>query len=227
MVVPHLAAFIAGAVLALALTGCGSGEPSVMPDVTGKQLDVAKSDIERAGHGGDIEIVGGGMFGVVNESNWTVCEQIPAAGADISSPRLVVERECTAENDATPQATVSPEPTESTPPVDAIDTTLAEILDRLNANELTAGEVYRFDAELMERDYWMTGATGHYSVMIKVPGSAFADNQDFFVLLDDAAQAADWVPGTVMTLVVENLELEVNGDTGSGWLKVLSAQPAG
>jgi hypothetical protein len=222
----HLGALVTGAILALALMGCGSGEPSAMPDVTGKQLDVAKSDIERAGHGGDIEIVGGGLFGVVNESNWTVCEQTPAGGADISNPRLVVERECADANNATPQPTLSPEPTASAPPVDTIDTTLAEILDGVNANDLIAGEVYRFDAELMDRDYWFTGATGHYSVMIKVPGSAFADNQDYFVLLDDAAQAAEWIPGSVMTLVVENLELDVNGDTGSGWLKVLSAQPA-
>ncbi|WES65838.1 PASTA domain-containing protein [Microbacter sp. GSS18] len=226
MAARHLFGFVAGAVLALALSGCGASEPSIMPDVTGKQLDVAKSDVERAGHGGDIEVVGGGLFGVVNESNWMVCEQTPAAGAEISSPRLVVDRECGAGGGATSEQTASPAPATPSPSVDPIDTTLAEVLDRINVNDLPAGEVYRFDAELMDRSEWFEGATGHYSVTVKVPGSTFADNQDYFVLLDDASQAADWVPGSVMTFVVENLELEVSGDTGSGWLKVLSAEPA-
>ncbi|MCU1440954.1 MAG: hypothetical protein JWP85_1951 [Rhodoglobus sp.] len=41
-----------------------------MPDVVGLQLDIVKSDIERAGFGGDVEIIGGGLFSVVNESTW-------------------------------------------------------------------------------------------------------------------------------------------------------------
>ncbi len=226
MTARHLLGFVAGAVLALALSGCASGEPSTMPDVTGKQLDVAKSDIERAGHSGDIEVVGGGLFGVVDESNWTVCEQDPVAGAEISSPRLVVDRDCGDDSGATSEPTTPAESATPIPSADAIDTTLAEILDRINANDLTAGEVYRFDAELMDRSLWFQGATGHYTVTVMVPGSTFEDNQDFFVLLDDASQATDWVPGSVMTFVVENLELDVGGDTSSGWLKVLSAQPA-
>lgn len=222
----HLLVLATSAVLALTLTGCGSGEPSVMPDVTGKHLDVAKSDIERAGYGGDIEVVGGGLFGVVDESKWTVCEQTPTAGADVKDPRLVVDRECGNGEDASPSPSQSPEPTASAPEVEPTDTTLAEVLDRLNSNELIAGEVYRFDAELMERKYWLESATGYYSVMVKVPGSTDADNQDFFVLVDDASQAADWVAGSIMTFVVENLELDVSGETSSGWLRVLSAEPA-
>lgn len=227
MATRHLVALVSGALLALALAGCAPGEPSVMPDVTGKQLDIAKSDIERAGHGGEVEIVGGGLFGVVDDSNWIVCEQSPVAGADIANPRLVVDRECGDGASATPEPTVSPEPDASGLPADATDTSFADLLDRLNSNDLVAGEVYRFDAELMDREYWSASATGFYSVMVKAPGSAFADNQDYFVLVDDASQVANWVPGTVMTFVVENVELTVNGDTSSGWFKVVSAQPAG
>ncbi|HET7691117.1 MAG TPA: PASTA domain-containing protein [Nocardioidaceae bacterium] len=67
-----------------------------MPDVTGQRLDVALSDIDRAGHDkDDIEVLGGGMFGVIDESNWQVCDQDPAAGTAIDAkPRLTVDRSC-------------------------------------------------------------------------------------------------------------------------------------
>jgi len=66
-----------------------------MPDVTGARLDVAKSDIKRAGYDKDVEVVGGGAFGVVQESNWLVCEQLPASGqAVVDAPRLSVDRSC-------------------------------------------------------------------------------------------------------------------------------------
>ncbi len=67
----------------------------VMPDVVGEKLDRARSDITRAGFDGEIEILGGGLFGPVREANWTVCEQLPPAGLVIQqSPRLVVDRNC-------------------------------------------------------------------------------------------------------------------------------------
>jgi hypothetical protein len=66
-----------------------------MPDVMGLQLDAALSDIERAGFEDEVEILGGGTFGVVNESNWQVCDQLPAAGEAMTLvPRLTVDRSC-------------------------------------------------------------------------------------------------------------------------------------
>ena len=84
------------AFLLLGLTGCGSDEATaVMPDVTGLQLDVALSDIERAGFTDEVDVLGGGVFGVVDESNWVVCEQEPGAGQSLNSaPRLTVDRSC-------------------------------------------------------------------------------------------------------------------------------------
>ena len=83
------------AFLLLGLTGCGSDEAAVMPDVTGLQLDVALSDIERAGFTDEVDVLGGGMFGVVDESNWVVCEQEPGAGQSLNTaPRLTVDRSC-------------------------------------------------------------------------------------------------------------------------------------
>ena len=104
-----------GFAIVLGFTGCGSDQDTaadtVMPDVMGLQLDVALSDIERAGFEDEVEVLGGGAFGVVDESNWQVCEQLPAAGEAVTAaPRLTVDRSC--EGDA-PEPTV-PEPT--TPP---------------------------------------------------------------------------------------------------------------
>lgn len=108
-------AAIAG-VMMLVLTACGSGDRAVMPDVVGKQLDVAKSDIERAGFMGDVEITGGGLFGVVDDSNWMVCEQEPGAGVKMANPRLVVDRECGAEDQSTDPAP-TPSPSASSPAI--------------------------------------------------------------------------------------------------------------
>lgn len=88
----------------MALSACGSAQEPTMPDVTGEKLDVALSDIKRAGFTDDVEVVGGGLFGVIDESNWTVCKQLPAAGRAITKPRLEVDRHC---------STASPQPSTS------------------------------------------------------------------------------------------------------------------
>lgn len=104
---------IAWTALALVvLTGCGEDEVVVMPDVTDARLDLALSDIERAGFGDEVEVVGGGVFGVVDESNWVVCEQTPASGEGIGeAPRLVVDRSCDSGEPEEPQASEEPRAT--------------------------------------------------------------------------------------------------------------------
>lgn len=92
------------AVSAVALSACSQEPPTKMPDVVGKRLDEARSDVKRAGVDDDIEIVGGGVLGILNESNWTVCSQIPEAGTSATvAPRLSVERKCDSDSmEATP-----------------------------------------------------------------------------------------------------------------------------
>lgn len=98
---------VAGLVLLFVLVGISSGggstdeaepapEVDPMPSVLGERLDVALSDLEAFGVSeGDIEIVGGGAFGILDESNWTVCEQRPEPGSiDLVDFRLVVDRTC-------------------------------------------------------------------------------------------------------------------------------------
>lgn len=111
------------------LAACGSEKATAMPDVKGQRLDVALSDIERAGVEEEVEVLGGGLFGVIDESNWQVCEQLPAAGQTVTdAPRLTVERVCEADTDpaeAAPEAT-SPTPSPATSP----DTTDARAIEK-------------------------------------------------------------------------------------------------
>jgi hypothetical protein len=101
----------------MGVTACNA-EDAEMPDVENSRLDIALSDIERAGFDqNDVEIVGGGMFGVVDESNWQVCEQEPASGELIgSAPRLVVERSCEAAHDNDTQADEAADAPDETEP---------------------------------------------------------------------------------------------------------------
>lgn len=144
-------------VAVVGLSACGSDEDPVMPNVVGKKLDLAKSDIERAGFDRDVEVVGGGLFGVLDESNWVVCGQTPTAGDPVSEkPRLEVDRECDADEPL-------PEPTTSSPTTEAEEATLtvsnnAELATLLSSDqddvlaiafaEKYAGRVIEFDGNL-------------------------------------------------------------------------------
>lgn len=225
MIVRHAAQVAAGAVLLFALTACGSSEPTVMPDVVGLQLDVAKSDIDRAGFGGEVEIIGGGLFGVIDEGNWVVCEQDPAAGASIAAPRLVVERECVTDDEPTEEPAEPTEPDESAPDAEAFDTTVDELLDLLNSADMggiQVGDRFRFTGELVRSDLWFTGQTGDFMVLFTAKGGA----DDLMVLVDESA-ASEWTDGTTLEAVVENVERTLDGETSDGWLLMVSATVIG
>jgi hypothetical protein len=107
---------VIGFALVVGLAACGGSKQNaspktVMPDVKGRQLDVALSDIKRAGFKDKVDVSGGGTFGIVEKSNWKVCEQSPAARQAITTaPRLTVDRSC---DDA---ATASTKPRTTTVP---------------------------------------------------------------------------------------------------------------
>jgi hypothetical protein len=64
-----------------------------VPPLVGQRLDVALDRLERARFTADVE--GGGLFGIVQERNWEVVEQAPAAGTMLeqgSQVTLRVER---------------------------------------------------------------------------------------------------------------------------------------
>jgi hypothetical protein len=110
---------------ALAITACSSADDPIMPDVIGTSLDVALTTLDGAGISREPEIEGGGLFGIVEEANWQVCSQSPAAGTAVSgTPQLVVERDCET-GGAEPIPTPSPEAT--TTPESAPSETASEV----------------------------------------------------------------------------------------------------
>ncbi len=79
--------------LAALVAGCGAdADPKSVPDVRGKRLDVAEERLDAAGIG--YEEVGGGTFGIVVRSNWSVCDQNPKPGERATEVRLIVARDC-------------------------------------------------------------------------------------------------------------------------------------
>jgi len=82
--------------LAAVAAGCGVvGGPAHavrVPDVTGEPLDAAEDTLDTRGLGYDTR--GGGLFGIVIRSHWTVCSQVPAGGTLARQVTLYVAREC-------------------------------------------------------------------------------------------------------------------------------------
>lgn len=123
--------FVFASVIAVGLAGCASGGDPSMPDVTGEQLDVARSDIERAGYEDEVDVLGGGVFGILDEGNWMVCEQAPAPGKPLAkAPRLTVERDCkdgTSSREPSPEAEVTAPATPTVAPTPTPTLTLADL----------------------------------------------------------------------------------------------------
>lgn len=73
-----------------ALAEAAARPPVIVPDVVGLRLDVAEDEVENLGL--SWEVIGGGTFGVVSDSAWTVCSQKPYAGKKDKNVELVVAR---------------------------------------------------------------------------------------------------------------------------------------
>jgi beta-lactam-binding protein with PASTA domain len=77
---------------ATTLTACGTAQRRSVPNVTGEQLNVAEDRLDATGL--DHSTSGGGTFGIVIRSDWTVCRQSPAPRHIASSVLLYVARSC-------------------------------------------------------------------------------------------------------------------------------------
>jgi serine/threonine-protein kinase len=73
----------------------GSAPAAPVPDLAGARLDLAEALLDRLGIEHDTS--GGGTFGILDRSAWTVCASEPAAGATTAPGdvvTLLVDREC-------------------------------------------------------------------------------------------------------------------------------------
>jgi predicted Ser/Thr protein kinase len=73
----------------------GAAALTRVPDLAGARLDHAEELLDRFGVGHDTS--GGGLFGIIDHGNWTVCTTTPAAGGAIAadaSVKLYVDHSC-------------------------------------------------------------------------------------------------------------------------------------
>jgi hypothetical protein len=71
---------------------CGSTRAKAVPNVTGEQLNAAEDSLDAAGL--RYHTVGGGTFGIIVRSRWTVCRQAPAPTTRAKMVTLFVARSC-------------------------------------------------------------------------------------------------------------------------------------
>lgn len=231
--------------LALGLAGCsGAHDARVMPDVVGKQLDAAKSDIKNAGFTDKVQVKGGGVLGIVVDSNWQVCDQHPAAGEPMKgAPQLTVDRSCTSgtagsagapAETKTPQAAGSKEPSATPAAADpqssaptpvgaaATDITVDALYDKLNSagmGGVQVGDRFRLTTQFVGADVWAPTVSGDFGVFVQDAGGA-----SHMEVLAKKSDAATWREGMKVEMVVESVELTINGETGSGYMRVVSAK---
>lgn len=108
------------------------------------------------------------------------------------------------------------------PPTQVTDTTVDELLDRLNSASkggIKTGDRFRLTAELFESDAWTTGASGHFGVYLKAKGGA-----DDLLVFANESDADDWHNGTMVEMVVESVQATINGETTDGWLQAQSVK---
>jgi hypothetical protein len=60
---------------------------TAVPDVVGQPLDVARARLARARF--EVDVSGGGVFGVLDDGNWEVTAQQPAAGTFVEQGSTV------------------------------------------------------------------------------------------------------------------------------------------
>lgn len=126
---------------------------------------------------------------------------------------------------ATPKAASKSQATTATPsptitaPSAVTDTSVDDLLDRLNAGSVKVGERFRLTGELFESDAWGTGAAGEYTVLLKAKDGK--DDLQVFVKEHDAEK---WKNGTKVQMVVEDVEATIKGETSNGWLRAKSVK---
>lgn len=168
-----------------------------MPDVVGERLDVAYSDLEALGVvKDDVEILGGGTFGVVNEENWTVCEQRPEAGSErLAGVRLVVDRTC-----PSLAATAAPSPAAT----DAGDSASSDA----DASEESADPDAEASGDPTKSESTQTEAAEAPDSPVFFSTSARGNLKDLYKDLSDTRNAVN--EGSMLRLIGNDIELAFN-----------------
>jgi hypothetical protein len=123
----------------------------------------------------------------------------------------------------TPNPSAAQTTASSAPPAEptVTDITVDELVDKLNSagmGGIKNGDQFRVTAELAGSDYWTTGASGDFFVMLKTKEGA-----DLEVFVDES-DANGWQDGTKVEMVLKTVQATIKGETTDGWLEVQSAK---
>jgi len=176
----RVAAWSLAALLAVIVAGCSSSKSSpgksssptsasaqgkTMPNVTGQALDKAEDAIQSAGGDPDkVKEIGGGKFGIVVKSNWTVCSQSPAAGQALpSAPQLTVDRTCPSSTPASSApASSSSASSGSNTPTTLTAKNNADLAALLKVGDNCASSVQTFATKYAGREIEFDGKVARY-----------------------------------------------------------------
>lgn len=115
--------------------------------------------------------------------------------------------------------TPNPSAAQTAPPAapTVTDITVDELVDKLNMGGSKVGDQFRLTGELVGSDYWTTGASGDFSVLLGTK-----EGSDLSVFIDES-DAKGWQDGTKVEMVVKMVEVTINGETMDGFLEAQSA----
>ena len=165
--------------------------------------------------------IGGGVFAVLMVFLLVMGAISGEDDASVVASPSPASSQAAPTKEPTEAITASPEPTEPAPgAAPATDITVDDLLDKLNSAQmggLTVGDRFHLTGELFHPEYWTTGASGDYFVLLKAQGGA----QDLTVFVNES-DAAAWHEGTKVDMTVETVEATINGETTEGWLRATS-----
>jgi hypothetical protein len=98
------------------------------------------------------------------------------------------------------------------------DITVDELVDKLNMGGSKVGDQFRLTGELGGSEFWGTGASGDFFVLLKTK-----EGSDLIVFVDES-DANGWQDGTKVEMVVKMVEVTINGETMDGFLEAQSAK---
>ena len=150
--------------------------------------------------------------------------QLVAAGALILVAGIIGIVVGTQSGGDTPNPSAAQTTASTAPPAKrtVTDITVDELVDKLNLGSgsgIKVGDQFRVTAELVGSEYWTTGASGDFFVMLKTDEGA----NDVEVFIDES-DANGWQDGTKVEMVVKVVEATIRGETTDGWLEAQSAK---
>ena len=120
----------------------------------------------------------------------------------------------------TPNPSAAQTTASTAPPADpaVTDVTMDELVATLNMGEIENGDQFRVTAELVHSEYWATGASGDFFVLLKT-----REGSDLTVFIDESA-VVGWKDGAKVEMVLKGVEATIRGETTDGYFEAQSAK---